>query len=337
MSKAKVDIIIPVFNAEKTIANALDSIRNQSFSSWECIIVNDGSTDNTSAIISGYQEKDSRFKIINIDHSGIVKALNSALENTTADFIARMDSDDISFSKRLEKQVDFLLNNQNIDAVSCLVEHNASDPNQKGFANYVDWTNQIITPEEHFTNRFIESPVVHPTVMFRKNLIEKYGIYSDSQNWPEDYELWLRWMQSGVKFSKIPEKLFLWNDRTDRLSRTHKSCNIESFYNCKTYYLANGPLEEIKKIGIWGAGKLSRKHSNLLTEYGKEIIFYVDVDPKKIGNIINEIPIISLNDLSKMPDVPLISYVGNRGARNKIRKVLQGSRYKEGKNFWCAS
>ena len=96
-------------------------------------------------------------------------------------------------------------------------------------------------------------------------------------------------------------------------------------------------MKEIKKIGIWGAGKLSRKHSNLLTNYGKEILFYVDVDPKKIGNIINGIPVISLNDLYKMPDVPLISYVGNRGARDNIRQSVHNSRYKEGENFWCAS
>jgi len=343
-----IDVILPLFNAEDTIADALESLRGQSYPAWECIIINDGSTDKTLEILSDFKRRDSRFKIIRIPHSGIVKALNTGLEISSAPYIARMDADDISLPERFAKQIDFLQKNPEIDVVSCLVEHNPIHENQKGFAHYVDWTNQIITPQDHFINRFVESPIVHPTVMFRKELIENFGGYSqnnvteisnfdNAKNCPEDYELWLRWMQKGVSFAKIPEKLFHWTDRTDRLSRTHKFYSTEAFYECKTFYLVSGPLKRCKKVGICGAGRLTRKRAELLTNYGKEIIFYVDIDPRKIGQKIHKRPVIPVEEIEKMPDVPLISYLGSRGAREDIRNRLKGSKYIEGKNFWCAA
>jgi len=333
-----INIILPVFNAEKTVGAALESIQNQSFSRWECIVVDDGSTDETAEIISEFKNRDSRFRIITIPHSGIVTALNTGLEKVSAPFIARMDADDISFPERLAKQFDFLQKNPEIDVVSCFVEHGVIDNKKmKGFAHYVDWTNKIIAPKDHFINRFIESPIVHPTVMFRKEIVEKFGGYSHTPEWPEDYELWLRWMQNGVSFAKIQENLFYWTDRNDRLSRTHSLYSINAFYECKTHYLASGPLKNCSQVGIWGAGRLTRKRAEMLAKYGKEIIFYVDIDPKKIGQIIHNRPVISQNEISGMPDVPLVAYVGSRGARDDIRNRLKGSRYVEGKNFWCAA
>ena len=332
----ELNIVLPVFNAEKTISVALESLQNQSFSSWECIVVDDGSTDKTQPIISNFKNRDSRFKIIKISHSGIVTALNVGLENANAPFIARMDADDISLPERFFKQIDFLQKNPKIDAVSCLVEHVANDEKStKGFARYVEWTNQIITPEDHFLNRFIESPVIHPTVMFRKEVLENFKGYSEAHNWPEDYELWLRWMEKGVTFAKVPEKLFCWTDREDRLSRTHSSCITEAFYECKTEYLISGPLKNCSQVGIFGAGRVSRKRSELLSNYGKEIIFYIDIDPQKIGKKINNRPVISPDKLEELSKIPLISYIGTHGARDAIRKILKGSKYIEGENFWC--
>jgi len=249
-----------------------------------------------------------------------------------------MDADDISLPERFLKQIDFLQKNPKIDVVSCLVEHVAIDKKlTKGFARYVEWTNQIITPEDHFLNRFVESPIVHPTVMFRKEVSENFGGYSQAHNWPEDYDLWLRWMENGVTFAKVPGKLFKWTDRENRLSRTHKTCTPEAFYECKTEYLVSGPLKTCSQVGIFGAGRVSRKRADLLTNYGKEIVFYIDIDPQKIGRKINNRPVISPDEIEKMPEVPLISYVGNRGARDTIRKILKGSKYVEGENFWCVA
>jgi len=173
--------------------------------------------------------------------------------------------------------------------------------------------------------------------MFRKEVLEKYGGYSQTPDWPEDYELWLRWMQNCVSFAKVPEYLFHWTDRIDRLSRIHELYSVEAFYECKTHYLAAGPLKNCSRIGIWGAGRLTRKRAELLTNFGKEIIFYVDIDPRKIGQTIHNRPVIPPGKIEEMPEVPIIAYVGSRGARDDIRSRLKGSRYIEGKNFWCAA
>ena len=86
----------------------------------------------------------------------------------------------------------------------------------------MDWQNQILSPKQHWVNRFKESPVAHPTVMFRRELIDEHGLYSVKPI-PEDYELWLRWMENGIRFAKIAEKLFVWTDSSNRLSRVHQN------------------------------------------------------------------------------------------------------------------
>ena len=105
----------------------------------------------------------------------------------------------------------------------------------------------------------------------------------------------------------------------------------------KAYYLTRGPLKRCSRVGIWGAGRLTRKRAEMLVDYGVNIIFYVDVDPRKIGQVIHGRTVLSPDQLSDAPDVPLISYVASRGARDDIRYRLSGTRYREGVNFWCAA
>lgn len=332
-------VIMPVFNAEDTLDEAIHSILEQSCNNFEFIIVDDGSSDSSSQIIDKWAGEDDRIRPVYNDHRGIVKALNKGLRQAKGRYIARMDADDISLPLRLEKQVTFLDEHPEIGLVSCLVEHLGNQQTQEGYARYVSWINGLTSAEEIRMNRFIESPLAHPSVCFRQSLIPKYGDYRDG-NFPEDYELWLRWLDQGVQMRKLPEVLLQWRDQENRLSRNHPRYSTEAFYKIKAEYLAQwlqsqNPYHPY--IVIWGAGRTSRKRAELLTQYGVRITHYIDVDPKKVGQNIHGRPVWGPDDIPADGARFIISYVGNRGVNQKIFDYLKERGYRLDKHFIFAA
>ena len=334
-----VSIILPVYNAAPSIKAAINSCLAQTFSDFELIIIDDGSTDDTLSILKKLASNDNRIKIISNPHKGIVESLNLGILESKGNFIARMDADDEMFTQRIEKQIEFLKNNPSIGLVSCLVEHGGDSKSQEGYALHVNWINSIITSEEIELNRFVESPIAHPSVLFRKKICEKHGMYREG-NFPEDYELWLRWMDEGIKIAKLPEILLRWNDLPKRLSRTDARYSNEAFQRIKAGYLAEFITEQIKSNGrkLWlcGAGRITRQKSAFLIASGLEIGGFVDVDPNKIGKVLNGFPVISLEELPEKEKSYVVSYVGNRGAREDIRRDLKIQGLVEGMDFVMA-
>ena len=205
-----ISILLPVYNAKETLDRAITSLIRQSFTDWECIAVDDGSNDGTGFLLRQWADEESRLKVIHHRHSGIAATLNIGLDAAQGTWIARMDADDESLPHRFSRQVDFLRAHPEVGVISCLVEYVSSTTIQQGFSLYVDWTNSLRSSSDHSLNRFVESPVIHPTVLFRKEFIRKWGGYAHEHSWPEDYELWLRWIHEGVLFAKIPEVQYRW-------------------------------------------------------------------------------------------------------------------------------
>jgi glycosyltransferase involved in cell wall biosynthesis len=328
----KVSVVIPVYNAESTVLQALESLRAQSFHSMEIIVINDGSTDNTLNIL----RKQNGIKLLDHSHRGIVPALNDGLAAANGEYIARMDADDLCHPERIEQQASFLDTFPDIGMVGCLVGFGGDRETQAGYAAYVDWINTLISPEEIALNRFVESPFAHPSVMFRRNLFEDFGAYREGP-FPEDYELWLRWMANGVKYSKVDQELITWNDPPSRLSRTDDRYSIDAFYKTKAEYLfqwleKNNPHHP--EVIIWGAGRVTRKRAEILRNYGLQITHYIDLKPRILES---GIPVIHHNDIPDPSTCFILSMVGNRGARKKIRTFLKGRGFTEGRNFIFAA
>lgn len=333
--KPLVSVLLPVRDGENTLPRALDSLLAQSMGRFEIIAVNDGSCDGTANVLDAYAAKDPRVIPLHCAARGLVPALEEGLRHCTAPFVARMDADDVCLCERLEKQVALLQNAPHIGVASCLVQYGGDRSLQGGYARHVDWANSRITHEQISLARFRESPLPHPSVMFRRELVERFGGYRDG-NFPEDYELWLRWLDAGVRFEKVAAPLLQWNDPPGRLSRCDPRYGMEQFYQVKAHFLArwlqrHNPFHPV--VHVLGAGRVSRKRAEALCSRGVQIETYYDVDPRKIGHVVNGRPVLDRNDVPPPGKAFLLSYVANHDAFEDIRGFLEARGHVMGRDF----
>lgn len=329
-----ITILLPFFRVRNEFDQAIDSIVNQTFGQWELLLVSNNGNPEGLEIAASRMKEDSRIKLIHEPQQGIAHALNAGLKHCNTPYVARMDADDFSHPERLQKQLDYLEKNPDIDVVSSQTIFSSDIPGSEGFALFIDWQNHIITPEEHDLQRFIESPMAHPTIMFRRELIDNYGLYNTGPV-PEDYEMWLRWMDQGARFYKIPEPLLTWHDHSGRLTRTHDNYSREAFYHVKALYLSKWLLRNVpseKKIVVCGSSRNGRKRAALLKENGVEIFGFTDV--KKRSN--RQVNFISIEEITQPETWFLVNVINSRGVGEAIRKHFSALGFKEGRDFILA-
>lgn len=334
-----ISVIIPVFNAVATVERSVAGIQAQTCEDIELILVDDGSTDGTGRLLKSLERTDSRIRLITRPHTGIVDALNAGLAVARGDFVARMDADDTCPPERLERQSAALRSDPSIGVVSGRVEFAGDAENSRGFALYVDWLNSVNSSAEIATNRFVESPLAHPSVMFRRELVDQYGGYRQG-DFPEDYELWLRWLEAGVTMEKIPETVLFWHDLSGRLTRTDPRYAQSAIFKLKAEFLTRwlvGRNSRHPEVIIWGAGRETRKRAEFLVRRGVRITHYIDIDPRKIGQVIHGRPVLAVEDLPVLGDCFILAYVSRRGAREDTRQRLANRGLKEGVHFMCCA
>lgn len=317
MDTPLVSVLLPVYNGSEFVERAIDSVLSQTFTDLELIIVDDGSTDNTKAIIESIN--DSRIRLFPISHQGIAKSLNVGLAQSKGRYIARMDADDICNPKRLEKQIGYLEKYRNVGAVACTVKYNGLHHSlANGYKNYVDWTNTLLESVDIANNRFVESPLAHPSIVFRKSLIQLYGNYS-TDNIPEDYELWLRWIDQGVTIAKIDEELLTWNDHSKRLSRVDVHYAEEAFYNVKAKYFKKWFLKEgrKRKIFIWGKGNVMRRRLRPFDEQGITIAGFIDINQNPDANSIY------FKNITEYKNDIVLGFVADKNGKAEISAFLE--------------
>lgn len=165
----------------------------------------------------------------------------------------------------------------------------------------------------------------------------RHGGYLNG-SFPEDYELWLRWLDAGVQMAKVPASLLTWNDATNRLSRTDPRYSPAAFAGVKADYLACELRRHLgdRQLWVWGAGRPTRRRAGHLTEHGISIRGYVDIDPSKTGRTIHNRPVISKGKIPSAQEAMIVSFVSNRGATALIRNFLSERGHVEGRDYWMA-
>ncbi len=333
MKKNVVSVLLPFFNASETLEKAITSIQEQTFCDFELILINNNADAASQNIAMQAQKKDSRIIVIDEPRQGIVYALNKGISLAKGKYIARMDSDDISFANRLQEQVNFLEKNQDVGLVASQAMYKGDKIANKGFYAYVQWSNSMIVSQDIALNRFVESPIIHPTIMMQKKILDEYGYYKQG-DFPEDYELWLRLLYHRVVIAKIPKILLAWQDSAGRLTRVEKRYSTNAFFRIKAQYLAqwlaqNNPYHP--EIVVWGNGRVTRKRVKYLINQGIKVKFYVDIVPSPHQNVL------LYKEIDKPGKYFIVSFVRKRGAGSFIREYLSDLQYVEGVDFIMAA
>lgn len=211
-TKPKVSVLLPVYNGQDYLAEAIDSILSQSFSDFELIIINDGSSDGSVAIIEKLD--DPRIRFYQQSNKGLAATLNRGISLAIGEYIARQDQDDVSLPFRLEKQVAFLDANPEVGMVGASAEIWVGNERTNRFLRH---------PADDAALKFgllFDNHFVHSSVMIRRSVFESVGEYSEdsSRQPPEDYELWSRVMKK-YKLANLPEVLLAYREVEGSMSR----------------------------------------------------------------------------------------------------------------------
>ncbi len=329
MTKPRVSVVLPMRNAATTIERAVRSILNSTLRELELIVIDDGSDDGSAEVVR--KIPDPRLRLLKQESLGVCSAANLGTAKATAPLIARMDADDISHPTRIEKQLS-LLYNSGKDLVGCRVRIiDALGQTVESMQRYERWSNSMTEPNQIAAMRFVELPIVNPTLLAKREVFE---LGYREGNWPEDYDLCLRALGQGHTAAKVPEVLFDWIDSDNRLTRTDARYSPEAFDCCRKMHLLNGPLTGKNEIDLWGAGQTGKPWLRWLQAEGFTVRHVVEVSPKKIGSLIHGVPVIADTTIPLPDGTPLIIAVGTAGARELIEANLKKKGYIPGKDAW---
>ena len=229
----KISVIIPAYNNSLIdVSITLDSLVNQTFKDFDVIVVDDNNIKDVRALISSYSTKFKIKHIINTQRQGIASSINIGIQQSTSNYIARLDFGDVCFDNRLETQFYFLEKNKNIVVCGSNIELFNDDKT----------LGKVVYPENHFKilKGFIfHSPIAHPSVMFRKKDIEEVGAYSEKLFFGEDVDLWLKLIKNEKKFFNIQEVLLRYKYEAAYRKKEHYKnilrLRLKHFYNLPFY------------------------------------------------------------------------------------------------------
>jgi len=326
---------MPVRNEQRFLPVAIDSLFRQTYTAWELVAVDDGSSDATPDILADAARRDPRIRVIRLARGGLVNALNTGLAACRAPLVARMDGDDCCHPRRLELQAAYLERHPEIGLVACSFRHFPRTGLKQGMLAYEGWQNRLCGHELIMQDLFVESPFVHPSIVARRVLLEGLGGYCDN-NWAEDYDLWMRMAQAGVRFARLPQQLFFWRDHPERATRTHGDYSAAAFRSCKAHYLRLGFLKGIDEVTIAGAGLEGRAWQRLLAAEGIRVSCWLDVDPRKLGRSLHGARVIRPEDMGLNHGKILVA-IGVRGAREEFRTLSISLGIHEGLDFICVA
>lgn len=263
----KVSVVMPAYNAEKYLDESILSILKQTYTDFEFIIVNDGSTDGTTGILDYYAALDSRIIVVNQKNSGVTAALNAGIAvASNSKYIARMDADDISVRNRLEEEVTFL--DLNKDYVVVGTDYNIIN-------RWGSVLRHVRVPYEDDDLRLmlcVGSPLAHGSVMFRKAAYQKVGGYRLGGRSAEDYDLWTRLANEG-KLYVLPKTLFKWRLGDDNVTTVYNKDISANAKNISSDYIQASPSPRFSTEQFHKKSQLYSKarYNLLLNTVGKII------------------------------------------------------------------
>lgn len=298
------------------------------------IAIDDGSTDSSATLLRASARNDERVRVVSGSGGGIVSALGIGLEYCAGALIARMDADDVMHPARLQCQFDAMVRWPQCAVVGSRVSLFPSSRITDGMREYIDWQNGCVAPDELRDNIYVEAPFTHPSVLMRRDALNAVGGYIEGP-FPEDYELWLRLVHAGFELRKLRSVLTAWRLGATSLSRRDGRYSRDAFDKVRAQYLAcDARLTNERAVVVWGAGRRTRLRFAHLRDLGCEIVAWVDIDPRKLGNRVWGAPVLPPVWLRYQQPKPFVlNYVASHGARVTVERYLDNVGYERGKDY----
>lgn len=214
MNTPLISVIIPCYNAEKFVEQAVRSIMEQTYQNLEIICINDCSKDSTAEILQKLSKEDNRiFYIENETNLKLPKTLNKGISLAKGEYIARMDADDIALPEKLEKQIKYLLSNNEIDILGSNSQHIDEHGNLKTYRTYMPLTHTKIVQQMAF-----KCSLIHPSIIAKKSFFSDLNGFNENLSYAEDYELWINAIINGKKMGNLSEVLLYYRVHNNQMT-----------------------------------------------------------------------------------------------------------------------
>ena len=258
-----ISILMPVYNAAPFLEDCLQSILNQTHQDWELLAVDDFSEDTSLAILKRYELKDHRVRVFQNSTKGIIPALQKAYEESTGQYITRMDADDKMMPDKLSLLHKVLINRGEGYLATGLVSYFSDTALGDGYQKYANWLNQLTLENRHFEEIYKECVIPSPAWMIARADLDRCAAFTAEQ-YPEDYDLCFRFYKMGLKVVGIPSIIHLWRDHPNRSSRTDSNYANNQYFNLKVPYFLTLDRDFSRPLVLWGAGKKGKTLAKLL-------------------------------------------------------------------------
>ena len=266
--KVIISILMPVKNAEPFLEECLQSILSQTFSFFEVVAVDDGSTDGSFRVLERFAAKDHRIRVFPNKGQGIIDALGLAFSKSLGEYIHRMDADDIMPAHKLSTLLGLLLESSEgcwRRVATGKVRYFAQTSVSDGYLSYESWLNSLKTAEDYNRNVYRECVVASPNWLVSRRCFE-VDVHLHSLKYPEDYDLVLRWLQLGYKVISSEKVTHCWREHGARTSRNSDHYQQKAFFQLKTNHFIRNRLIPNQNVQLIGAGVKGKLVAKILKE-----------------------------------------------------------------------
>ena len=287
MTDPLVSILMPVKNTSDFLKQCLDSILAQTYTNWELVAVDDGSSDDSYSILLEYAQRDNRIITLQNTGHGIIDALRLAFKECNGELITRMDSDDYMSQEKIELLARRLIQSGLNSIAVGLVKYISADSVGAGYKNYENWINQLTIGANNFDEIYKECSIPSPCWMLHKTDLERCNAF-DSEIYPEDYDLAFRMKKAGLNILPVDQVVHFWRDWPLRTSRNHEYYADNRFTHLKVrHFLLQDRYIELPLI-LWGSGNKGKQIAKELLAYHHNFTWITN-NPNKIGRDIYDV------------------------------------------------
>ena len=304
----------------------------QDYEHWECRVVDDHSTDESAALVQSFAERDARIFLHNNAGMGIIDALQTGMAYTQGNAISRFDADDVMPEGRLELLAQALQESKPGTVVTGMVQYFAEYPITPGYQRYENWLNTVNKEGKHRQNMYRECVIASPNWLLRRDDFERAGGFANLE-YPEDYDVTLRWYAAGYAFKVLPEVTLLWREHSMRTSRNAAEYKQKAFFELKIKRFLQIEKGEVPLV-LWGTGQKGKLAAKILRRH--QVSFYwIGQHPEKYPHGLHEVPVYSHQKIAEltMPQV-LVAVYPPALERERIENFLKSLALREGKHYW---